>query len=134
MRILIAAGGTGGHIYPALAVARSLAERSAEAEFRWLGGHRGLESSIVPAAGYELDLLWLRSLLRLDPWVPRGTVWAAPQLPESIRELRVSGIRLGDTRLDIEVTQGEAKVTSSGAPLEVQTTPRPPLTALFDDH
>jgi UDP-N-acetylglucosamine--N-acetylmuramyl-(pentapeptide) pyrophosphoryl-undecaprenol N-acetylglucosamine transferase len=66
MRILIAAGGTGGHIYPALAVARSLRERSADAEFRWLGGHRGLEASIVPAAGYRLDRLWLRSLRTVD--------------------------------------------------------------------
>lgn len=66
MRILIAAGGTGGHIYPALAVARSLRERSADAEFRWLGGHRGLEASIVPAAGYPLDRLLLRSLRTVD--------------------------------------------------------------------
>lgn len=66
MRILIAAGGTGGHIYPALAVARSLRERFADAEFRWLGGHRGLEASIVPAAGYQLDRLALRSLRTVD--------------------------------------------------------------------
>ncbi|HSH22385.1 MAG TPA: glycosyltransferase, partial [Candidatus Caenarcaniphilales bacterium] len=66
MRILIVAGGTGGHIYPALAVARSLHERSAEAEFRWLGGHRGLEATIVPAFGYRLDRLWLRSLRTVD--------------------------------------------------------------------
>lgn len=64
--MLIAAGGTGGHIYPALAVARSLAERSAEADFLWLGGRRGLEQSIVPEAGYELQRLWLRSLRTVD--------------------------------------------------------------------
>ena len=57
MRILIAAGGTGGHVYPALAVARCLRERVPDVEFRWLGGHRGLESSIVPPEGYALDLL-----------------------------------------------------------------------------
>ena len=66
MRILIAAGGTGGHVYPALAVARSLRERAPDAAFRWLGGRRGLESSIVPAEGYDLDLLWLRSLRTVD--------------------------------------------------------------------
>jgi len=66
MRILIAAGGTGGHIYPALAVARSLHEQSADAEFRWLGGRRGLEAKLVPAAGYRLDRLWLRSLRTVE--------------------------------------------------------------------
>jgi len=66
MRMLIAAGGTGGHIYPALAVCRSLAERSAEADFLWLGGRRGLEQGIVPEAGYPLRRLWLRSLRTVD--------------------------------------------------------------------
>jgi UDP-N-acetylglucosamine--N-acetylmuramyl-(pentapeptide) pyrophosphoryl-undecaprenol N-acetylglucosamine transferase len=66
MRILIAAGGTGGHVYPALAVARSLRERAPEAEFRWLGGRRGLEASIVPGEGYELELLVVRSLRTVD--------------------------------------------------------------------
>ena len=43
MRLLIAGGGTGGHIYPALAVARSLRARPGAPELAWLGGHRGLE-------------------------------------------------------------------------------------------
>jgi UDP-N-acetylglucosamine--N-acetylmuramyl-(pentapeptide) pyrophosphoryl-undecaprenol N-acetylglucosamine transferase len=62
MRLLIAAGGTGGHIYPALAVARSLRARPAPPELRWLGGRRGFESRLVPAAGLPLRRLWLRSL------------------------------------------------------------------------
>ncbi|NKB38919.1 MAG: undecaprenyldiphospho-muramoylpentapeptide beta-N-acetylglucosaminyltransferase [Gammaproteobacteria bacterium] len=45
-RILIMAGGTGGHVYPALAVAKYLRER--DAEILWLGTERGLESRIVP--------------------------------------------------------------------------------------
>ena len=62
MRLLIAAGGTGGHIYPALAVARSLRARADAPELVWLGGHRGLEASLVPAAGIPLRLLAARSL------------------------------------------------------------------------
>ncbi|HEX5827833.1 MAG TPA: UDP-N-acetylglucosamine--N-acetylmuramyl-(pentapeptide) pyrophosphoryl-undecaprenol N-acetylglucosamine transferase [Candidatus Limnocylindrales bacterium] len=62
MRLLIAGGGTGGHIYPALAVARSLRARAGAPEVGWIGGHRGLERSIVPAAGIELTRLLLRSL------------------------------------------------------------------------
>ena len=62
MRLLIAGGGTGGHIYPALAVARSLRARAGAPELGWLGGHRGLERSIVPSAGIPLRRLLLRSL------------------------------------------------------------------------
>ncbi len=62
MRLLIAAGGTGGHIYPALAVARSLRARPDGPTLHWLGGHRGLEASLVPAAGIPLTRLAARSL------------------------------------------------------------------------
>ena len=62
MRLLIAAGGTGGHIYPALAVARSLSASPEAPELRWLGGHRGLEANLVPAAGIPLRRLAARSL------------------------------------------------------------------------
>jgi UDP-N-acetylglucosamine--N-acetylmuramyl-(pentapeptide) pyrophosphoryl-undecaprenol N-acetylglucosamine transferase len=66
MRLLIAGGGTGGHIYPALAVARSLRDRSNAAELTWLGGHRGLEASLVRAAGIPYRQLALRSLRTVD--------------------------------------------------------------------
>jgi UDP-N-acetylglucosamine--N-acetylmuramyl-(pentapeptide) pyrophosphoryl-undecaprenol N-acetylglucosamine transferase len=62
MRLLIAGGGTGGHIYPALAVARWLRARTDPPELAWLGGRRGLEAAIVPVAGIPLRRLWLRSL------------------------------------------------------------------------
>ena len=66
MRLLVAGGGTGGHIYPALAVARSLSARPGAPELRWLGGRRGLEGDLVPAAGLRLDRLWLRSLRSVE--------------------------------------------------------------------
>jgi UDP-N-acetylglucosamine--N-acetylmuramyl-(pentapeptide) pyrophosphoryl-undecaprenol N-acetylglucosamine transferase len=50
--ILIMAGGTGGHIYPALAVADSLKEKGFE--LFWLGTEKGMESRVVPAHGYPL--------------------------------------------------------------------------------
>jgi UDP-N-acetylglucosamine--N-acetylmuramyl-(pentapeptide) pyrophosphoryl-undecaprenol N-acetylglucosamine transferase len=65
-RLLIAGGGTGGHIYPALAVARSLSARPGAPELSWLGGHRGLESGLVPAAGIPLERLVLRSLRSVE--------------------------------------------------------------------
>lgn len=66
MRVLIAGGGTGGHIYPALAVASSLRARPDAADLFWLGGHRGLEAGLVPAAGIPLRRLALRSLRTVD--------------------------------------------------------------------
>ncbi len=53
MKVLIAGGGTAGHVFPALALAESLA-RSHGAEVVFLGTRRGLEGRLVPAAGFEL--------------------------------------------------------------------------------
>jgi len=60
--ILVMAGGTGGHVYPALAVARAL-EASAR-DVVWLGTHRGLESRIVPAAGIDIEWISVKGLRR----------------------------------------------------------------------
>lgn len=100
MRLLIAAGGTGGHIYPALAVARSLSARTElrEApELSWLGGHRGLEATLVPAAGIPLRRLAARSLrttdadlhavldpIRLGASVPQATAILLRERPAAI--------------------------------------------------
>jgi UDP-N-acetylglucosamine--N-acetylmuramyl-(pentapeptide) pyrophosphoryl-undecaprenol N-acetylglucosamine transferase len=75
MRVLIAGGGTGGHIYPALAVATSLRRRASAPEIAWIGGRRGLEDRLVRDTGYPFQRLLLRSLrsvgrdvhLALDP-------------------------------------------------------------------
>ncbi len=60
--ILVMAGGTGGHVYPALAVAKALQDRSREVV--WLGTHRGLESRVVPAAGINMEWINVRGLRR----------------------------------------------------------------------
>lgn len=61
MRIAIAGGGTGGHIIPALAIADELRIRH-EAEVLFLGTPRGLESRLVPQAGYPLELIQVGQL------------------------------------------------------------------------
>ncbi len=57
MRVLIAAGGTGGHIYPGIAVAKEVMRRDSESEVRFVGTARGLETRLVPQAGFELSLI-----------------------------------------------------------------------------
>jgi UDP-N-acetylglucosamine--N-acetylmuramyl-(pentapeptide) pyrophosphoryl-undecaprenol N-acetylglucosamine transferase len=57
MRVLIAAGGTGGHIYPGIAVAQEIMRRDAGSKVRFVGTARGLETRLVPQAGFELSLI-----------------------------------------------------------------------------
>ncbi len=57
MKVLIAAGGTGGHIYPGIAVAKEIMRRDADSVVRFVGTIRGLETKIVPENGFELSLI-----------------------------------------------------------------------------
>jgi len=57
MRVLIAAGGTGGHIYPGIAVAQEIMRRDADSKVQFVGTARGLETRLVPQAGFELSLI-----------------------------------------------------------------------------
>ena len=56
-RVLVAAGGTGGHIYPGIAVAKEVMRRDAASVVRFVGTARGLETRLVPQAGFELSLI-----------------------------------------------------------------------------
>src|SRR5918998_3403802 len=57
MSVLVAAGGTGGHIYPGIAVAKELMRRDPGSTVRFVGTARGLETRLVPQAGFELSLI-----------------------------------------------------------------------------
>lgn len=57
MKVLFAAGGTGGHIYPAIAVAKEILRRDASAQIRFVGTARGLETKLVPQNGFELSTI-----------------------------------------------------------------------------
>jgi len=71
-------------------------------------------------------LLWLRSLLRLDPWATRGQMWVDPVLPDSITHLRVDGIRVAGHTIGVEVDGGRVRVEGADG-LDVVHRPRPPL-------
>jgi UDP-N-acetylglucosamine--N-acetylmuramyl-(pentapeptide) pyrophosphoryl-undecaprenol N-acetylglucosamine transferase len=57
MKVLFAAGGTGGHIFPAIAVAKEILKRHPEAEVLFVGTARGMETRIVPENGFQLSLI-----------------------------------------------------------------------------
>lgn len=67
MRVLIAAGGTGGHIYPGIAVAKEILRREPKSEVRFVGTARGLENKLVPQAGFELSLIDSAGLKNVGP-------------------------------------------------------------------
>jgi UDP-N-acetylglucosamine--N-acetylmuramyl-(pentapeptide) pyrophosphoryl-undecaprenol N-acetylglucosamine transferase len=65
MRVIVAGGGTGGHVIPAVAIAQELRSRYA-AEVIFVGTARGIETRLVPAAGFELRLIEVGALNRVD--------------------------------------------------------------------
>src|SRR3954470_15198146 len=57
LRVMIAGGGTGGHLYPGIAVARELLARRPDATVSFAGTARGIEARVVPREGFALDLI-----------------------------------------------------------------------------
>ena len=56
-RIVVAGGGTGGHLYPGIAVAREILRRQPQAQVSFAGTERGIESRVIPREGFALDVL-----------------------------------------------------------------------------
>lgn len=66
--IVFAGGGTGGHLYPALAVADELRRRHPGSQILFVGSRRGIENRLVPAAGFALRTLAVSGLKGAGPW------------------------------------------------------------------
>ncbi|MCB0876523.1 MAG: glycosyltransferase, partial [Solirubrobacterales bacterium] len=75
MRVVIAAGGTAGHVVPALAVADALVERGADVTF--VGTRDRAEAKLVPAAGYDIDFLDVTGIDRRNPLRAARALWQA---------------------------------------------------------
>lgn len=96
-RVMVMAGGTGGHVFPALAVANELRERGWQID--WLGTDRGIEARIVPAANIPLHLLpisgvrgkGLRALIGA-PWKIVRAIFAARKLFQDVQPQLVLGM------------------------------------------
>ena len=63
-KIILSGGGTGGHIYPAIAIANELKARFPEAEFLFVGANDRMEMEKVPEAGYTIEGLWISGIQR----------------------------------------------------------------------
>ncbi|MCL4119812.1 UNVERIFIED_CONTAM: hypothetical protein GTU68_042815, partial [Idotea baltica] len=63
-KFILSGGGTGGHIYPAIAIANELKKRHADAEFLFVGAKDRMEMEKVPNAGYKIEGLWITGLQR----------------------------------------------------------------------
>ena len=99
MRLMIAGGGTGGHLFPGIAIAEELRAQHPDAAVRFVGTKRGIEARVVPAQGWELDTIEvsglktvgllgaLRGVLRL----PRA-LWQARRVLKAFRPDAVIGV------------------------------------------
>lgn len=64
LRVIIAGGGTGGHLFPGVAIAEALRELRPDAEVSFVGSRNRIEARVVPRLGYEFDALWISGLKR----------------------------------------------------------------------
>ncbi len=78
MRAILAGGGTGGHVIPALAIANELKKRYA-AEVLFIGTARGIENRLVPAAGYPLRLVHVGALKNVSMMTRAKTAFDLPR-------------------------------------------------------
>ncbi len=78
MRAIIAGGGTGGHVIPALAIAQELRSRY-NAVVLFIGTARGIETRLVPAAGFQLELITVGALSRVDLVTRLRTLFDLPR-------------------------------------------------------
>ena len=90
----------------------------------------GLPNASRPhACSAATPLLFLRTLLRLEPWMPQQKLWLAPALPEEITRLRVERIPLLGGRVTVDVSDGEVAIDGLPSAVTLVDEPRAPLTA-----
>ena len=99
MRVIVAGGGTGGHVIPALAIAQKLKARY-DAEVLFIGTARVIETRLVPAAGFRLDLIEVGALNRVDVTTRIRTLL---DLPRAVVE---SARMISDFRPDVIIGVG----------------------------
>lgn len=86
-KFILSGGGTGGHIYPAIAIANELQSRFPDAEILFVGAKDKMEMQKVPQAGYKIEGLWIAGLQRkltiqnaMFPFKLLSSLWKARQI------------------------------------------------------
>ena len=75
LKVMISGGGTGGHIFPAIAIANAVKEREPQTEFLFVGAEGKMEMEKVPAAGYRIEGLPIRGFQRSALWKNASLPW-----------------------------------------------------------
>lgn len=100
MRLLLAGGGTGGHLFPAVALAQRLLEQDSSSAVRFVGTERGLEKKLLPKLGYELSTVDMVGVVGRG-WQGRFAV--GPKLAKSLIQSKKI---LSDFKPDVVVGVG----------------------------
>jgi len=85
MRLLIAGGGTGGHLFPGVAIAEELRARDPAAAVRFVGTRRGIEARVLPELGWELSLIEVSGLKTVGAL---GALRGLTRLPRALWQAR----------------------------------------------
>ncbi len=98
MRIIISGGGSGGHVYPAIAIANALKEKGVS-DILFVGAKDKMEMEKVPLAGYEIEGLWISGFHRqkkhrniLFPFKLLSSLWKAKKIIEKFKPDVVVGV------------------------------------------
>ncbi|MEL4307986.1 undecaprenyldiphospho-muramoylpentapeptide beta-N-acetylglucosaminyltransferase [Joostella sp. CR20] len=91
-KFILSGGGTGGHIYPAIAIANELKQRYPDAEFLFVGAQDRMEMEKVPQAGYQIEGLWISGIQRkltlqnlAFPFKLISSIWKAKEIVKSFQ-------------------------------------------------
>lgn len=116
MKVLVSGGGTGGHIYPALAVATQLRKQH-QAEILYLGSDDGLETELVPATGFPIAIVKAGKLRRYVSW---ETITGVARVPMGMMQA-ISIVR--KFRPDVAFTSGGYVAVPAGLAARLNNVP-----------